>query len=70
MFVVKYHLAENVLNVFYSSCYKRKMFLTWNQNKFNDICLYQCFSIFFIPSPLFTLDTSFSPPKPDKANTR
>jgi len=27
------------------------------------LCLDQCFSNFFIPSPLFTVDTSFSPPK-------
>jgi len=30
----------------------------------------QCFWNFFIPSPLFTLDTSLSPPKPDKSSTR
>jgi len=30
----------------------------------------QCFSNFFDQSPLFTLDTSLSPPKPDKANRR
>jgi len=36
----------------------------------NTAQLTRCFSKIFIPSALFTLDTSFSSPKSDKANRK